>query len=102
MIYPLQPLSSPPADELCNGLAISVRARNSSTSPHTGFLHFGARDRQTTQSIINFTRLLIAQHCRAITDSQQFTAFGIEQTAKMATHTFQAVHTLNVAGVNVR
>ena len=57
---------------------------------------FRARDRQTTQRVVNLTHLLRTQHFRAIADSNQVLKLGIEQTAKLTTDALQAVHALNV------
>ncbi|KDL60559.1 hypothetical protein AD94_01735 [Klebsiella variicola] len=76
------------------GLTVSIWPGNSTACPHTGFLHFGARDSHAAQSLCSLgfgltTTLDNFSRCNL--------SLSIEQTAKMLADTFKAVHPLNVA-----
>ncbi|EIV3802033.1 hypothetical protein MAK22_001984 [Klebsiella aerogenes] len=82
MIYPLV------------GLTVSIWPGNCAACPHTSFLHFGTRDSHAAQSLCSLgfgltTTLYNFSSC--------YLSLSVEQTAKMPAHTFETIHTLNVA-----
>jgi hypothetical protein len=74
-------------------LAISVRASHRAACPHTGFLHFGASDCQTAQSLCSLGFGLTTTP----TTLPLQPSLGIKQTTKVPAYAFEAVHALNLA-----
>jgi hypothetical protein len=81
------------------GLAISVRTRHGAACPHTGFLHFGARDSHAAQSLCSLGFGLTTTLDNFI---RCYLSLSIEQTAKMPADTFRRFIRSMSPAVNVR
>jgi hypothetical protein len=82
------------------GLTVSIWPSNSAACPHTGFLHFGARDSHAAQS---FCSLGFGLTTRTLDNfSRCNLSLSIERTAKMPADTFKRFMRSMSPAVNVR